>query len=82
MPESTATWRGWTFFFRTHLSLIEPDILLVGREMGLGRPQLEALNAVEPGGFAVREVDHPQVGWVVVRQSLVGLDIEEAAKAE
>ena len=81
MSESTATWSGWTFFFRTFPSLIEPDILLVGRETGLGRSQLEALNAVEPAGFAVLEVDHPQVRWVVVRQGLVGLDVQEAAKA-
>lgn len=48
--------------------VVTSDGVLIGRGWGWGRADLEAVNRIDPDGFAIVEANHPTVRWVLVRE--------------
>ena len=72
-------WGGKTLGFRVYDRLIESDVILIGRGWGWERETLELLDKLDPKGFAIVEVDHPRIRWVLVRKVVLGLDYQQIA---
>ena len=73
--------RGHTLHFHVYDRLIESDVILIGRGWAWDRDDLGVINELDPDGFEIVEVDHPNVRWVLIRELALGIDYDRIARA-
>lgn len=75
----TMRFRGHTLHFHVFDRIIESDVLLIGRGWAWDPDDLAAIE-LDPDGFAIVDVDHPNVRWVLIREFAFGIDYERIAR--